>query len=208
MITPRARNLERVMKKMRRGEKVKIGVFCSGNGDRSPLLHQVLQTEFEKAGYRNVSVFSFGTSVSPTSHHGPAATRTSDFANEIGYSLAEHSRRHIGDADVQADIAQADLLFAVSPSHLDLAAEYSADEAPGAHRHILQKGWTAVGFARKREWTKPIRRLVGLARGLALKDPYFHPYTPAGNELFKKDLLAVVATGKGIVSRLTGKRVK
>ncbi len=193
-------NVREVKKKILGGEPVSIGVFCSGNGDRSPLAHAVLQKEFNEAGLTHVRVFSFGTSVSPAKHHGPASERTARHSRIMGYDLSQHQRRHLSDADVQRDIKKADLLFAISPSHAALAAEYSADEAPDAHAHILKKTWTLKGFANRSEWTLPFRRR--LARGLALKDPYFYPETPVGEAKFRIDLNAVEAAAKKAVSRL------
>ncbi len=192
-----------VQRKIAAKKPVLIGVFCSGNGDRSPLAHAVLQKTFERAGFTNVRIFSFGTSVSPAKHHGPASDRTTSHAKEMGYDLGRHRRRHLSDEDVQRDIQRADLLLAISPSHAALAAEYSADEAPNAHEPILEKTWTLKGFANKTEWTRPFR--WRLARGLALKDPYFHPRTPAGEEKFRRDLRAVEAAAKKAVIRLLKK---
>ncbi len=197
-------HLREVKRKIRDHKIVSIGVFCSGNGDRSPLAHAVLQKKFEDAGFRNVRVFSFGTSVSPSKHLGPASARTARHAREMGYDLSQHKRRHIGDEDIQREIAKADLLFAISPSHLALAAEYGADEAPKAHEHILKKSWTLKGFATKKEWTRPWRLLTGsIARGLALNDPYFHKETSGGEHAFRRDLQAVEKAAKMAVRRLT-----
>ncbi len=178
-----------VQRKILKGKPVSIGVFCSGNGDRSPFAQAVLEKTFRDIEYYNVRVFSFGTSVSPNRHHGPASARTFRHAKEMGYDLSGHKRRHISDADVQQDIKKADLLLAISPSHAALAAEYSADEAPNALKDILKKTWTLKGFANRSEWTLPFRGR--LARGLALKDPYFHPETLAGERKFRADLIAV-----------------
>ncbi|MFH0712959.1 MAG: hypothetical protein V1722_05990 [Candidatus Micrarchaeota archaeon] len=200
MVFTKLRRVSEVRKKIAEGKPVSIGVFCSGNGDRSPLAHAVLQRELEKAGLRNVRVFSFGTSVSPAKHHGAASFRTTGHAAIMGYDLSSHSRRHIADDDVQSDIKGADILLAISPSHAALAAEFTADEAPNMHRHILDKTWTLKGFANKIEWTLPFR--TRLARGLALKDPYFHPKTAAGERAFKRDLYEVEKAAKLAVKRL------
>ncbi len=189
-----------VQRKILKGKPVSIGVFCSGNGDRSPFAEAVLKKAFGDIEYYNVRVFSFGTSVSPDKHHGPASLRTTRHAEEMGYDLSKHKRRHLSDGHVQEDIKNADLLFAISPSHAALAAEYSADEAPNAHKDILKKTWTLKGFANRSEWTLPFRRR--LARGLALKDPYFHPQTPAGEIKFRADLMAVRATALKAFRRL------
>ena len=187
--------------KIREHKPVSIGVFCSGNADRSPLAEAVLRREFVLRGYSQVKIFSFGTSVSPAKHLGSASERTTKHALDMGYHLiVDHKRRHIGDVDVQKEIADADLLLAISPSHAALAAEYIADEYPKAADHILGKTWTLKGFADKREWTLPFRRRLG--RGLALNDPYFHPKTPEGELAFRKDLKAVERASKRAVERL------
>ncbi len=204
-VFPKLKHLSAVQEKIKRGDAVKIGVFCSGNGDRSPLAHRVLQTTFNNLGYRNVEVFSFGTSVSPSSHHGAASSRTSAHAKEMGYDLSSHSRRHIGDDDVQADIKKADLLLAMSPSHLAMAVEYSADESPQIMPHLLGKTWTLKGFADRKEWTRGPRQVLGgIARRLSLRDPYFHDKTSEGERAFRKDLNAVEMTAKKAVRRLIG----
>lgn len=203
MVFAKLRRVSEVRKKIAEGKQVSIGVFCSGNGDRSPLAHAVLKRELEKAGLRNVRVFSFGTSVSPARHHGPASERTTSHAREMGYDLSQHSRRHIADDDVQRDIKNADILLAISPSHAALAAEFTADEHLAAAEDVLNKTWTLKGFANKKEWTLPFR--ARLARGLALKDPYWRPKNLDGEMAFLKDLRAVEKAAKLAVRRLLAK---
>ena len=204
---PKLRDLEVVREKIMRGKPVSIGVFCSGNGDRSPLAHQVLQEEFKRKGFDNIQIFSFGTSVTPSSHLKGASVRTSAYARELGYAgIGGHKRRHIGDEDVQREIKNADLLLAVSPSHMALAAEFAADENPRAAYDVLRKTWTLQGFANKTQWTLPFDGLARmwnrLYRGLATKDPYYQPKTPEGEKQFRKMLDEVVKQAKKAASRL------
>ncbi|MBI5228805.1 hypothetical protein HY991_01750 [Candidatus Micrarchaeota archaeon] len=206
---PKLINLKKLSRKIANREPVRIGVFCSGNGDRSPLAQQVLKDEFKKRGLANVKVFSFGLSVSPSSHHASASERTASYARDLGYSgIDAHKRRHASDKDVQADVNGADLLLAVSPAHLGYLAEYYADEKPTKARDVLMKTWTLNGFANRREWTLPFdgfaRAANRLYRGLSSKDPYFHPKTPAGEKAFRKDLDTVISDCKKAVVRLVG----
>lgn len=204
---PKLRDLERIRKKILKGDEVKFGVFCSGNGDRSPLIQQVLQEEFKRQGLHNVRVFSFGVSTSPTSHHQGAAARTREYAVSHGYTgIDDHKRRHVGDEDVQKDIREADLLLAVSPSHLAMVAEYGADEHPEAAAQMIRKTWTLKGLANRREWTLPFdglaRMFVRMYRGLATKDPYFQPKTPQGDARFRQMLDEAVIDAKKAAKRL------
>lgn len=206
-VFPKLKILKEVQRKIAAGEKVKIGVFCSGNGDRSPLAHRVLQDTFNKLGYRNVEVFSFGLLVDPQKVGANASSRTTEHAREMGYDLSGHCRRSFPQEDVQEEISAADLLFGISPSHSDMVGEYTADQSPKAHTQVMAKTWTLKGFADKTEWSKGARRLLG-GRGtrLALADPYFHPKTAEGEVAFRRDLRAVEMTAKKAVRRLVGMR--
>ena len=204
---PKLRGLSELKRKIKGGKAVSIGVFCSGNGDRSPLIEQVLRAEFGKKGLSNVHVFSFGLSTAPQRHMQGAAQRTADYAKELGYAgIAGHKRRHIGDEDVQREITNADLLFAVSPSHMAFLAEYGADENPEAAPQMLRKTWTLKGFAGKKQWALPFdglaRAFNRLYRGIATKDPYFQPKTPEGNRAFKRMLDDAIADAKKAAKRL------
>lgn len=205
VVFPKLKVLKEVQRKIARGEKVKIGVFCSGNGDRSPLAHRVLQDTFRNLGHRNVEVFSFGLLVDPEKIGGGASVRTTEHAREMGYDLSGHHRRSFPQKDVQDEISKADLLFGISPSHADMVGEYTADQSPKAHRQVMAKTWTLKGFADKTEWSKGARRLLG-GRGtrLALADPYFHEDTTEGERAFRRDLNAVEMTAKKAVRRLIG----
>jgi len=207
---PRISHLEKVREKIRGDKPVSIGVFCSGNGDRSPFAQQVLQEEFKKAGHKNVRVFSFGLSAPEEEKGEGAAKRTAGHALDMGYEgIRSHVRRSVRDDSVKDDIQKADLLFAISPSHLLYLLEYGADEGEPALREKLHKLWTLKGFATKREWKMPVQGLkiipfIGSAmrRSLSVKDPYFQPKTEAGEEQFRKMLEAVRDTAKLAAKRL------
>ncbi len=200
-VFPKLKNLKAVQDRLLRGKKVKIGVFCSGNGDRSPLAHRVLQDTFNNLGYHNVQVFSFGLVVDPKKLGGGASDRTTKHALEMGYDLSGHKRRSLAQSNVQDEVHGADLLFGISPSHADLVGEYFADASPRAHRQVMAKTWSLRGFAERTEWTKGPRRLLGgRGRALALADPYFHPQE--NEHAFRRDLEAVEMAAKKAVFRL------
>lgn len=203
-VFPLREALARTRAKIKSGEPVSIGVFCSGNGDRSPFAEQVLKNAFAEKGFSNVKVFSFGVSVSPSSHLGPAAAQTTSIANEIGYTgINKHKRRSIVDDDVQSQIKAADLLFGVSPGHVLMAAEYTADEHPQALRSILGKTLTLRGFANKRDWLRYFEGIPILSgavrRATASADPYFFKQNPAK---FKAALMHLRADCLKTVNRL------
>ncbi len=212
MIAGAVRHVARVRNKILEGKPVSIGVFCSGNGDRSPLAEQVLRKEFRNRGLGNVHVFSFGLSVSPASHLKGAADRTAAYARELGYTeINDHQRRHVGDADVTEQIKKADLLIAVSPMHLGYLAEYGADENQQAAPAILSKTQTLKGLASNKMWTMPLDGFARFAnrlyrRGLASKDPYFQPKTPEGEKRFRAMLDDVVSDARKAAARLTKTR--
>lgn len=183
-------------------------VFCSGNGDRSPLAEQVLKTEFAKKGLKNVKISSFGVSVTPAKHLTGAAARTSQYASELGFEgINAHRRRSISDPDVLREIKESDLLLAVSDAHSAFVAEYGADENPQAARTILSKTWTLKGLANGTQWTAPFggaaRVFNQLYRGLASKDPYFQPETVQGNKKFRLMLDDLIKTSKKAAGRLS-----
>ena len=208
-VFPKLAELNRLRNKIRSGQEVSIGVFCWGNGDRSPLAQHAMQEEFKRLGFHNVKIFSFGTSVSPKSHGGPASERTAAYARELGYAgINRHVRRTAEEAF--AEIDKADLLLTVSPMHMGYLAEGLAEEYPKKAHEVLMKTWTLKGFANKKEWTLPFDGLARIAnrlyRGLSSKDPYFRPKTPEGEREFRKDLDDLVVDAKKAVSRLAPKR--
>ncbi len=204
VLFPRLVHLKKIQERVIHGKEIHVGVFCSGNGDRSPFAEEVLRREFEKQGVR-ARVFSFGISVDPAKVGTGASARTTAHAREMGYDLSQHRRRHIAQGEVQDDIKAADLLLGISPAHAAMAVEYGADESPAVLRHLLGKTWTLAGFAEKKEWTRGLRQLFGgISRQLALKDPYFHP--KENEAAFRKDLQAVEKASKKAVQRLIGMR--
>ncbi|MEW5955408.1 MAG: hypothetical protein AB1626_02615 [Candidatus Micrarchaeota archaeon] len=192
-----------MQRKIKAGEPVSIGVLCSGNATRSPLAQAVLQKAFHDAGHHNVSVFSFGTSLSPEEHNKGVSPRTLAHTREMGYDLSTHKRRYIGNDYVQNAVKKADLVIGVTPAHLYMAIEYAADESPEVYRNLRHKGWTLAGLAAKKEWTLPFRMLSGgVARGLSFPDPYFIPKTPEAAAEYRRNLEAVERAAKLAARRL------
>lgn len=215
---PRLTHLREVKRKIRQGEPVKIGVFCSGNSDRSPLAQQVLQEEFRKAGLPHVAVFSFGMSAPSEKEGKPASERTTAHAIEMGYpGIKAHVRRGPSDPSVLRDLKEADLVLAISPAHADYLAEYSADLQPESVGQRVLQGtlrttWTLRGFAEKKEWQRPFQgtkvlpmRGSPFRRSLAMRDPYFYPKTPEGERQFRDALKEVQRVARLAVKRLTSK---
>ncbi len=207
MDIPRIRQLTT---KIRSGKPVRIAVFCAGNGDRSPLAQQVLQSEFARRGFGNVTVTSFGISPDPEKNGGPASEIARRYAAEHGYGDIEaHRRRSLGSPAVQKEVEGADLLLGVSEPHGLYLAEYFADSSPPAAAGILRRSWTLRGFAHRTQWTAPLvgisRAVNRLYRGTSSRDPYF-----AGSQGRQDDVNrmfdTIVADSKRCVDRLAGKR--
>ncbi len=199
-------HLAEVKKKIASGKPVSIGVFCTGNSDRSPLARAVIEKRFRDLGFNNVAVFSFG--VAAQSGKG-SSSRTVRHAAAMGYDLSRHRSTTLSEALPQ--VKKADLLFAISPSHLAVVAEIPADDPreAGLSKEILRKGWSLVGFANKKEWTKRWRLLAGgIARGLSVTDPYGLPETSEGDKEWRKRLDNVERLGLNAVKRLTGRPLR
>ncbi|MFH1247129.1 MAG: hypothetical protein V1644_01995, partial [Candidatus Micrarchaeota archaeon] len=157
--------LNAVKRKIKAGKPVSVGVFCTGNSDRSPLAKAALKRRFRELGYDNVKVFSFGVTAESADPQA-SSPRTQKHAKAMGYDLSSHRSTSVRQAS--SDIANADLLLGMSPSHSGIISETRADSEKG--KAILRKSWSLAGFARKKEWTMRFRGR--LARGLALQDPY------------------------------------
>ena len=206
-VFPRLRNLSELRGRLKRGEPVRIGVFCSGNRDRSAFAEQVLRRSLHLAGFSKAEVFSFG--VTATTRKGEDVPRSSErtqaIASELGYDLSRHVARHARDA--KDEIGQADLLLGMSPWHVGMLAENFRERSkPELYKHILSHAWTLKGFATKREWTVKPRLLVGQATKLAVDDPYEWPDDEAGYGRAKEDLKAVERVARQAVGRLIGRR--
>ena len=172
-------HLRDVRRKIESGKPVNITVFCSGNGDRSPLAEAAMREAFENAGYANVRVTSFGTSVKAKDQGQPASLATRNYAAKMGLNLNLHERRHMGDEDVKKEIAEADIIFAISPAHRLMAAEYSSDAPEAPAKSFLLRSWSLKGFANRSQWLEPL--LLGrqsllhrIPSRLRLPDPFFN----------------------------------
>ena len=203
----RATNIAQVKNKILEGQPVSVGVFCMGNGDRSALAEQVMTKELVSRGISNVRVFSFGLSVTPAKHRGPASVRTTAYALAHGFEeIKDHQRRNVSEPDVEKDFKKADLLLGVSPSHVAYLAECYADDIPSQANHILDKSHTIKGFANNKDFHLPHDAddaEQALSRELCSRDPFYQHQTPEGNAQFNKMLDDVVADVKKAVERLS-----
>lgn len=206
-VFPRLRNLRELKRKLKAGEPVKIGVFCSGNRDRSAFAEHVLRKALHEAGHTNVEVFSFGVNAAKKAGEDVprSSERTQKIAREKGYDMSQHVARHM--REKQKEIGEADLLLGMSPWHVGMAAEYFRERSkPQLYKHILVHAWTLKGLAERKEWTKGPRLLVGQATGLALDDPHEWPDTKEGYNLAKKDLEIVEKAAQMAARRLISRR--
>ena len=202
LLFPGLRHLKSVREKIASGEPVSIGVFCSGNMDRSPLVEQVMKKEFENKGFKNVKVFSFGISIGKDFYGKPPSKKTQEYVTKLGYPEIVHNKsKYIG--QVKKEIEKSDLLLAVSPSHVAYAAENVADKEGIAPHRLLSKTWTLKGFANKKEWKMAIdgvaRAFRRQYRGLATNDPHLDP------ENHERQLEDAVKDAKKAVARLLKK---
>ncbi|MDP3741993.1 MAG: hypothetical protein Q8R15_01625 [Candidatus Micrarchaeota archaeon] len=198
--------LAQVKRKINAGAPVSVGVFCTGNSDRSPLARAALERRFRELGYGNVNVFSFGVTAQSGAEKG-SSPRTVKHAADMGYDLSRHRATALVDA--LPNIKKADLIFGISPSHLAFFAEAFADDVRyrGLSQDVLHKGWSLVGFANKKEWTRRWRLLGGgIARGLALKDPHGLPENEAGEKEWRRCLKKVESTAIAAADRLVERK--
>ncbi len=188
--------LRRLKAKIESGKPVRIMVFCSANADRSPLVEQVLREEFARRGLPNVQVSSFGTTVNPARHLGPAAPRTQEYAIRMGYGgIVGHRRRSLADADVKDEVLAADLLIGVSQDHRRYRATYLAHRT--TRKALLSRPWTLRGLAHRTQWTN----LDSLLASPEPNPPPQLPYDPVkSTEMYDQ----IVADAKRCVKRIMG----
>lgn len=89
---------------------------CTGNTCRSPMAEALARKEIERRGWRHVLVGSAGIAAHPGS---PASEMAAEAAAAIGLDLSTHRSRVI-DPDL---IEWADLILAMSPSHIGIIEE-------------------------------------------------------------------------------------
>jgi protein-tyrosine-phosphatase len=121
---------------------MKILFVCSGNTCRSPLAEAITKRLVDEARRKDVEVSSAGASAWDGS---PASDGALLVGMERGLDLSSHRSRQLT-ADI---IRDADLILAMSPSHLSRIKEID----PGAKPHLL------AGFASGRD-------------GRAIQDPF------------------------------------
>jgi protein-tyrosine phosphatase len=111
---------------------------CTGNTCRSPMAEAVARQEIERRGWRHVEVASAGVAAQV----GQGASAFADRAvSALGLDLAHHRARLL-DASL---VDWADVILAMSPSHLDVI-----DALGGAHKSGLLGEFAsepAAGFA-------------------------------------------------------------
>jgi protein-tyrosine phosphatase len=94
---------------------------CTGNTCRSPMAEALARDEIRRRGWKHVEVASAGVAADPGL---PASYHANTVLREYGLDLAEHCsqrlRPHL--------VGWADLILAMSPSHLEAIAEAGGAE--------------------------------------------------------------------------------
>ncbi|HUE97366.1 MAG TPA: hypothetical protein VMN39_11945, partial [Longimicrobiaceae bacterium] len=94
---------------------------CTGNTCRSPMAAAVASRAIEQRGWRHVRVASAGVAAHPDL---PATEAAAVAAASVGLDLSGHRSRVI-DPEI---VAWADLILAMSPSHLGIVEEMGGDD--------------------------------------------------------------------------------
>jgi protein-tyrosine-phosphatase len=98
---------------------------CTGNTCRSPIAAAAAQAELARRGWSHVRVASAGTGAAPDA---PASEHTVTVLSEHGLDISAHRARAVSPELLE----WADLVLAMSPSHLAALAELGA-----AHKSAL-----------------------------------------------------------------------
>lgn len=93
---------------------------CTGNTCRSPMAEAIARREIARRGWRHVLVGSAGVAAHPNF---PASDSAREAARAVGLDLADH-RSRVVDPEL---IAWADLILAMSPSHLAIVEELGGE---------------------------------------------------------------------------------
>lgn len=93
------------------GEAFRLLFVCTGNTCRSPLAQAVAAEEVRRRGWSQVEVHSAGVAAAQGVPASPEAVRV---ATEAGLDLAQHRSSTLS----QEEVERADLILAMSPSHL------------------------------------------------------------------------------------------
>lgn len=94
---------------------------CTGNTCRSPMAEALARRELERRGWRHVRVASAGSSAT---HGLPASEHAAAVAAEAGLPLDAHASQPLTEELVE----WADLILAMSPSHLGPVARLGGEE--------------------------------------------------------------------------------
>jgi len=119
------------------GTTFNVLFVCTGNTCRSPMAEGIARALLAERGWRHVAVASAGVAAAVGA---PAAEDAVRVAARRGVDLADHRARQLS----RERVAWADLILAMSPSHLDAVAQlggaeradlvtaFAAGDAPGA----------------------------------------------------------------------------
>jgi protein-tyrosine-phosphatase len=105
--------------------------ICTGNTCRSALAEGVARAAVEKRGWHNVTIQSAGTGASHAAEASPDAVTV---AAERGIDLSGHRSQPL----TQALVDWADLILAMSPSHLWTVGEMDGAEKAGLLTDFLE----------------------------------------------------------------------
>lgn len=104
-----------------RGTTYNLLFVCTGNTCRSPMAAAIARKEIERRGWNHVSIRSAG---SATTAGQPASTQTVAVLKENGIDLGDHATTPLSPELVES----ADLILAMSPSHLFAISELGGTE--------------------------------------------------------------------------------
>lgn len=114
-------------------EAFRILFVCTGNTCRSPMAEAIARRELARRGWTHVEVASAGTAAGAES---PASQGALHAARRAGLDLSGHRARPL----TPEDLAGADLILAMTPSHLLRVVELG-----GGDRAALLASFAAAG---------------------------------------------------------------
>ena len=119
-------------------EAFRLLFVCTGNTCRSPLAEAVAHAEIRRRGWSQVDVRSAGVAVAPS---GAASAQAVAVAAEAGLDLSGHRATPLS----EGELARADLILAMSPSHLSELERWGVGDKAALITAFAQGRDDAVG---------------------------------------------------------------